>query len=267
MRIATWNVNSVTARLDFVLDYLDARKPDIVCIQELKIDDEAFPRLAFTQAGYHSATHGQPQWNGVAVLVRMAAAESPAAARPEIVLAGLPEQAALGARFLTVRALGLNVTSVYVPNGKSIAHPDFKSKLAWLDALKVHLAATLDPSSPSIVGGDFNLVPADLDTWDPALHAGRIFHTDAERSRFQELLGLGLVDLYRHRHPTEVAFSWWDYRAGCFHKKQGLRIDLLLGTRPLLERVRDVSIQRDFRKKRLDRIPSDHAPVEVDLTD
>jgi len=260
MRIATWNVNSVVARLDFVLDFLVTRQPDIVCVQELKIDDQGFPRLAFAQVGYAVATHGQPQWNGVAVFVR-----SEAAPPPEIVQAGLPGQEANGARLITVRALGLRVTSIYVPNGKSITHPDFAMKLGWLDALAAHLRETHEPDALSIVGGDFNLCPGDLDTWNPAAHVGRIFHTEAERSRFEALRTLGFKDLFREKYPNDATFSWWDYRAGAFHKKHGLRIDLLLGTDAVLDRVTSVSVDRDFRKKRSDRIPSDHAPVVVEL--
>jgi exodeoxyribonuclease-3 len=260
MRLATWNVNSVTARLDFVLDYLAARQPDVLCVQELKIDDQAFPRLAFAQAGYAAATHGQPQWNGVAVLVR-----SDAGPAPEIVQAGLPGQEAAGARLITVRALGVTVTSVYVPNGKSTGHPDFQMKLRWLDALIDHVQRTHDPSTASVIGGDFNLCPGELDSWDPKGHEGYIFHTAAERERYARLLALGYHDLFREKYPTEIAHTWWDYRAGAFHKKQGLRIDLLLGSKPVMDRVTTVAVDRDFRKKREARIPSDHAPVVAEL--
>lgn len=260
MRVVTWNVNSITARLDFVLDFLATRQPDLVCIQELKVDDEHFPAQALEQAGYRAATHGQPQWNGVAVLVRRDAGGA-----PEIVSRGLVGQESAGARVLTVRALGLSVTSVYVPNGKSIGHPDFAAKLAFLDALVDHVARTLDPSGPTLIGGDFNLVPGDLDSWNPQAFAGQIFHTEAERQRHGRLLALGYHDLFREKNPELASFSWWDYRAGAFHKRQGLRIDLLLGSKSIVDRVESVSIDRDFRKKRSDRIPSDHAPVIAEL--
>ncbi len=260
MRLVTWNVNSITARLDFVLDYLRTRQPDVVCIQELKVDDETFPLLAFAQAGYAVATHGQKQWNGVAVMVRKDAGPG-----PEIVQRGLPGQEAAGGRLLTVRALGLLVTSVYIPNGKTVTHPDFAMKLAWLDSLAAY-AAGLAKAGASVIGGDFNLCPGDLDTWDPERHVGRIFHTEGERSRFQSLLGLGYRDLFREQLPTERVFSWWDYRAGCFHKGQGLRIDLVLGTPDVAARTTGASIDRDFRKKREGRVPSDHAPVLVEIT-
>jgi exodeoxyribonuclease III len=259
MRVAAWNVNSITARLDFVLDFLRTHEPDAVCIQELKLTDEAFPQLAFNQAGYNALTYGQAQWNGVAVLVKTSAD-----ANARIVHRGLPGQEAMGSRLVTVEALGLSLTSVYIPNGKSLKHPDYMAKLAWLDSLVTH-AATLDRGGQSIIAGDFNLCPGDLDSFDPVGHTGHIFHTDAERERFQRLLGLGFRDLFREQHPDLQSFSWWDYRAGCFHKKQGLRIDFVLGTEAVRARLKGASIERDFRKKREGRIPSDHAPVIIDL--
>ncbi len=259
MLLVTWNVNSITARLDFVLDFLATRRPDIVCLQELKVDDDAFPRLAFSQAGYACATHGQRQWNGVGVLVRKDAGPG-----PEIVQAGLLGQEAAGGRLLTVRALGLTVTSVYIPNGKSVRHPDFALKLAWLDSLATYTEG-LAREGGSVVAGDYNLCPGDLDTWDPAGHAGHIFHTEEERSRFQRLLAQGYHDVFREQVPDERVFSWWDYRAGSFHKKQGLRIDLVLATGDVARRATAASVDRDFRKKREGRVPSDHAPVLVEL--
>lgn len=260
MRLVTWNVNSMTARLDFVLEFLGTIQPDAACIQELKVDDDAFPHQAFEAAGYNALTHGQAQWNGVAVLVKKSADPS-----PTILQRGLPGQEAAGARFLTVSALGLSLSSVYVPNGKSLTHPDFKLKLRFLDALADHLASHVDPSSEAVIGGDFNLVPGDLDTFAPAAHAGHIFHTPDERSRFERLAQAGLTDLFRARHPELQAFTWWDYRAGAFHKKQGLRIDFMLGTERVQKRVTEAGPLRDFRKKREGRIPSDHAPVVIDL--
>jgi exodeoxyribonuclease-3 len=165
---------------------------------------------------------------------------------------------------LTVEAAGLLVSSVYVPNGKSLSHPDFKLKLAFLEKLREY-AASLPLSQPVLMGGDFNLVPAALDSWNEAAFTDRIFHTAEERSCWKGLIDLGLVDVFRSLHPAEQAFSWWDYRAGAFHKKHGLRIDFLLASQPLASRARTAQIDRDFRKKRDGRIPSDHAPVLVDV--
>ncbi len=262
MLVSTWNCNSINARADFVLDFLKTRQPDVLCLQELKLDDESFPRMAFLQAGYNVITHGQPQWNGVAVLTRIDAMDGK---EPELVLAGLPGEEAFGARVLTVRTLGLDVTSVYVPNGKSVRHPDYEAKLKWLDTLIAHVQKTHDPKGNTLIGGDFNLVPADLDTYDPKGHEGHIFHTVPERERWRRLLDLGYFDLFREKEPETQTFSWWDYRAGAFHKKQGLRIDFLLGSKAILDRTEKVYIDRDFRKKRSDLIPSDHAPVLAEL--
>lgn len=252
----------MTARLDFVLDFLTTRAPDLVCVQELKLTDEAFPHLAFEQAGFRALTHGQAQWNGVGVLVRKQLDPD-----PKIVATGLPGHEAMGARLITVSAAGLSVTSAYVPNGKSLSHPDYQAKVAWLRGLGDYVERQVQRDGAAVVAGDFNVVPGDLDSWDPVGHAGEIFHTAAEREGLARLQALGLFDLFRERNPELQAFSWWDYRAGAFHKKQGLRIDLVYGTERVRARVQGASIDRDFRKKREGRTPSDHAPVIIDLED
>jgi len=257
MRIATWNVNGLRARLDFVKHWLAAREPDVVALQELKLTDDQFPSEVFEQLGYGAAVHGQKSWNGVALLAR----------KPlEIVQRGLPGQEDFGARLVTAAVEGVSFTSVYCPNGKSVEHEDFPRKLAWYEALAGHWTTTQDPAEPAVLCGDFNVCPTALDSWAGERLAGGIFHTDAERSRFAALLEAGLVDVFRERHPDLQAFSWWDYRGGAFHKKQGLRIDFLLATRPVLERVRHVEIDRDYRKKQDGLTPSDHAPVFADLS-
>ncbi|MEB2344569.1 MAG: exodeoxyribonuclease III [Deltaproteobacteria bacterium] len=256
MRIATWNVNGVRARLDFLLQWLAERQPDVVGLQELKVPDEQFPWAEIEKAGYHAAVHGQKSWNGVAVLAREPL---------EMVQRGLPGQEEAGARLLTARAGGLLFTSVYCPNGKHTGHDDFPRKLAWYDALAEHLARSHAPGTAAVVGGDFNVCPAGIDSWNEAALRGAIFHTDEERARFRRLVGAGWVDLFRARHPDLQAFSWWDYRGGAFHRRQGLRIDCLLATGPVALRVRAVEIDRDWRKKRGELTPSDHAPVWADL--
>lgn len=256
MRIATWNVNSLRARLGFLLHWLQARAPDVVGIQELKLDDQQFPHAELEAAGYHAVTHGQKSWNGVAILSR-----GPA----RVVQAGLPGQEEQGARLLCAEVGGLLFTTVYCPNGKSVGHEDFPLKLAWLDSLVEHVAARHEPAQPLVVCGDLNLCPGPLDSWNEEALYGHIFHTDEERSRFRKLLDWGLVDLFRHRHPELQKFSWWDYRAGAFHKNEGLRIDLLLGTPSVAARVEEVEIDREYRKKKDGLIASDHAPVMADL--
>lgn len=258
MRIATWNVNSVKARLPYLLDWLATREPDVLCLQELKVPDDKFPHEAIEAAGYHAQIHGQPRWNGVAVLCRRPA---------EITQVGLPGAEEQGARLLTVTLDDLVITSVYVPNGKSVEHADFDMKLAWLAKLDTYLRDSQRSDRAMVVAGDFNVTCGDADTHDPEGLEGRIFHTDQERAAMAQLMDGGLTDLYRHRHPDGPMFSWWDYRGGGFHRNLGLRIDLLLASSPLLPRVQDVRTDRDFRKKRDGQTPSDHAPVVADLAD
>jgi exodeoxyribonuclease-3 len=258
MRIATWNVNGLRARQDFVLHWLRARRPDIVALQELKLTDEQFPRDVFAAAGYQVVLHGQKAWNGVAVLSHAAAT---------VTQSGLPGAEDIGARLITADVAGVSFTSVYCPNGKHTGHDDFQHKLAWYDRLLDHLRGRHDPERAAVVGGDFNICPSGLDSYDEAGLRGQIFHTDEERARFQALLDWGLIDLYRHLNPAGREYSWWDYRGGAFHKQQGLRIDFLLATKPLLGRVRRVEIDREYRKKKDDLTPSDHAPVLAELAD
>ena len=263
LRIATYNVNSLGARLAFVLLWLRTRQPDLVCVQELKLEDTAFPHEALEAEGYAALTHGQAAWNGVAVFVRKAAF----AEAPEIVQRGLPGQEEFGARLISVRIGQLLVTSVYVPNGKTVAHADFPRKLLFLESLADHLERThAGHAGPAIVGGDFNLCPSDLDTWDAASHVGHIFHTDEERSRFAALVGRGKIhDLFRRVCPTEQTFTWWDYRAGAFHKRMGLRIDFLLANAAVAAKTTSVVVDREWRKKKGELVPSDHAPVVAEV--
>ncbi|MCI0620114.1 MAG: exodeoxyribonuclease III [Acidobacteria bacterium] len=256
MRIATWNINGLRARFDFLLHWLRARQPDLVGLQELKLIDESFPYAELEAAGYHALAHTQKAWNGVAILSRE---------RAEIRQKGLPGEEELGARLITASVGGLLFTTVYCPNGKQVGHPDFSRKLKWLGTLAEFVKERHHPDEPMILCGDLNLCPTALDTWNEGGLRGEIFHTDEERARFQSLLDLRLFDLYRHFLPEGRMFSWWDYRAGAFHKNQGLRIDFLLGTQVVLERVQTVEIDREYRKKKEDLVPSDHAPVLADL--
>ncbi len=257
VRVATWNVNGIRARLEFVLRWLREREPDLVALQELKVADAGFPHEELAALGYRSVVHGQKSWNGVAVLGR---------APLEAVQVGLPGQEDLGARFVAARSGDVGMASLYCPNGKHVGHADFARKVAWLDALAAHLEAHHDPARPLIWAGDLNVCPGPLDSWNETGLRGTIFHTDAERAAFARLLGWGLRDLFRERFPDVQAFTWWDYRGGAFHRSQGLRIDFLLATAPLLARVRTLEIDREWRKKKDGLTPSDHAPVLADLT-
>ena len=255
MLLATWNVNGIRARSQRLAEWLAQRQPDVVCLQELKIVEADFPHLELLSSGYHAVVAGQPSWNGVAVLAKE---------RPEIVTRELPGAAQAGARFVVAKVHGLEVASVYVPNGKTLAHPDYEVKLAWLEMLARHVEARAQAASdvPMLVGGDFNVCPTVLDSYGGARFEGRIFHTDPERALIARIRGAGLVDLYRHKYPDAIGFSWWDYRAGSFHKNEGMRLDMLFASSSLAERIEDVYVDRDFRKKgKSGSVPSDHAPV------
>ncbi len=259
MKIATWNVNGMKARLEFMKLWLMDRSPDVVGLQELKLADETFPHDYFADLGYRALTHGQKSWNGVAVLSKLPM---------ELEQVGLPGRADFGSRLITARiddgsSSGLQFTTVYCPNGKTLEHDDYPAKLAWFDSLAEHLEGSLAPAG--VLCGDFNIVPAALDSWMGADGEGRLFHTDAERSRLERIIGLGFTDLYRILHPDEQVFSWWDYRGGAFHRKQGLRIDLLLGTDSVAERTTAAGTDRDYRKKQDGLTASDHAPVMAEL--
>ena len=256
MLIATWNINGLGARFDFLVHWLEARQPDVVGLQELKATEENVPRQALEDLGYHAAVCGQKAWNGVAVLSRHPIDE---------VQSGLPGEEEAGARLLRVRTAGLDFTTVYCPNGKDIDHLDYPRKLAWFDSLRDYLAGSLAAETPAVLCGDFNIAPTGLDTHDEDRLAGGIHHTEAERSRFRALLDLGFVDLFRELHPETVKFSWWDYRFGAFHRNLGLRIDFLLATEAVRARVERVETDRDYRKKKEGMIASDHAPVMARL--
>ena len=265
MTIATWNINGLPARLDFIRHWLAARSPDLVLLQELKLTEDRFPHSELRQSGYRALVHGQKSWNGVAVLARDETVRS-----VEITNRGLPGLEELGARLIGARAeidgIGeLDCVSVYIPNGRAIDHPEFGNKLAFLDGLVSFAEQNVRPNRLLVIGGDFNLCPSAVDTWDEETWHDKIFHTAEERDRFWSLISLGTVDLFRALNPDLQQFSWWDYRAGNFHKNLGLRIDLLLATPPLAERTTAVTIDRDYRKKKSGMIASDHAPVIAEI--
>ncbi len=257
MRIATWNVNGLRARLEFFVGWLRDRQPDVVALQELKLEEAAFPRAELADLGYEAVVHGQKSWNGGAVFSR---------SELRTVAPGLAGQEDMGERLVSADLNELRVTSVYCPNGKTLEHPDYARKLTWFDALADHLERSTG-DLPTIVGGDFNVCPQAIDSWNEAQLAGQIFHSEPERRRFQRLLDLGFVDVFRKLHPDRQEYSWWDYRGGAFHRKQGLRIDFLLANASAAARVRDAFIDRDYRKKQDGLTPSDHAPVVLDLDD
>jgi len=256
VRVATWNVNSVKQRLPRLLPWLDERKPDVVCLQETKLTDEAFTELLgaeLAQRDYQVAVHGQGQWNGVAILSR--------AGLDDVVtgLAGAPGFPEPEARAVAATCGGIRVHSVYVPNGRSPGSDHYQYKLAWLAALTEVVAAGPDAA---LVCGDMNIAPADADVFDPAAFVDQTHVTPPERAALARLEALGLHDVVRDRWPSEQVFSYWDYRAGMFHQNLGMRIDLVLASDPVAPRVRAAWVDRQARKGTG---PSDHAPVIVDL--
>ena len=259
MKIATWNVNGIRARFEYLKLWIEDRQPDVVGLQELKTADEVFPYKAIEELGYQALVHGQKAWNGVAVLVKNGI-------ECESTQIGLPGQDDFGARLITATIDGLVFSTVYCPNGKNTEHEDFPRKLAWFDALFSHFDERYSRDDNLILCGDFNICPAPLDSWNEEEFNGSIFHTDAERERMQRFEDWGLTDAYRQQHPGIQAFSWWDYRRMAFRYGQGLRIDLILTTPSVAGRMTSIEIDRDFRKKKEGLTASDHAPVIAELT-
>jgi exodeoxyribonuclease-3 len=256
LRVATWNVNSLKARLPRVEDWLAYAQPDIFCMQETKLADADFPALAFKALGYDAAYSGQGRWNGVAILSRVGL---------EDVVAGFSDQAEdepVEARLLSATCAGHRVMTVYVPNGRVVGSQWYEEKLAWLERVRGHVTSTCDANGNALVCGDFNVAPDDRDVWDPTAVHGATHVSPPERAALGALLDWGLVDVLRARYDDAGLFSWWDYRAGDFHKHRGMRIDLILATPALARRAAFVLIDRFARKGKG---PSDHAPVLADF--
>jgi exodeoxyribonuclease-3 len=255
MRIATWNVNSLKARLPRVEEWLAYAAPDVCCLQETKLSNATFPHMAFSTLGYDSVHHGAGQWNGVAILSRVGI---------DHVIEGFAEgiEADQDSRLVTATCGGVKVSSVYVPNGRAIGDPHYDYKLSWLDRLRHHLELTADPDDAVAVCGDFNVAPEDRDVWDPSAFVGSTHVSPAERDALGHLESWGLDDAFRLRYDQDHLYTYWDYRAGDFHQGRGMRIDLVLVSKPLAERVTWAIVDRNARKGKL---PSDHAPVAVDV--
>jgi exodeoxyribonuclease-3 len=256
MRLATWNVNSLKARMHRVEAWLADVQPDVVCLQETKLADGAFPALAFQGLGYESVHHGEGRWNGVAILSRVGLDDPVAGFGPDD---DDPE-----ARLLWATCGGIRIASAYVPNGRTLDHDHYQYKLAWLAKLRTMLDEQGAPDQPLVVAGDYNIAPTDDDVWDPAVFVDATHTSAPEREALAALESWGLVDTFRRLQPEPRLFSWWDYRDGRFHKHQGMRIDLIMATEPVAQRARFATIDRNARKG--DK-PSDHAPVILDLAD
>jgi exodeoxyribonuclease III len=256
MRLATWNVNSVKQRLPRLLPWIDQRRPEVLCLQETKLTDDAFEELLgaeLSDRGYEVAAHGEPGWNGVALLSRVGL-DDVALGFP-----GAPGFPETESRAVSAVCGGVRVFSVYVPNGRVPGSEHYQYKLAWLEALRAHLATATDAV---MVCGDWNIAPTDNDVFDPKAYEGQTHVTGPEREALSRIEALGLHDVLREHWPKERFFTYWDYRAGMFHKDLGMRIDLVLASAPVAKRVRAAWVDRFARKGSG---PSDHAPVIVDL--
>lgn len=271
MRIATWNVNSLSARLPAVEKWLERAAPDVLLLQETKLADEQVPDLAFRMAGYELAHHGEGRWNGVAIASRAGISDvitnfgdgpvrdTRSKSRPgEDGFDPFRE-----ARMISAVTGDVRMVSIYAPNGREVGSSFYEGKLAWLDRLYDWLTETRSPDEPLVLAGDFNVTPSDDDVWDARAAHGGTHVSEPERAALSRLRDWGLVDTYRLYQSAADRFTWWDYRAGMFHKNMGMRLDLIYLTRPLAERVVWAEIDREARKGRP--TPSDHAPVVVDL--
>ena len=254
MKIATWNVNSIRARWERLTAWLEANQPDILCLQELKVRQEHFPFDLLEELGYGAAVYGQKTYNGVAILSRATSRD---------VRLGLDDEVDdPQARLISAEVADVRVISAYVPNGKEIGDEKYGYKLRWLARLLEHLARHHDPDEPLVLAGDFNVARADLDVHDEAAWQGSVLYNPEVIAAFDRLLAWGLVDVWREHNPDARAYSWWDYRGGAFRRDRGLRIDYLLATRPLAERVCFSTIDRAAREGKR---PSDHVPVTMEV--
>ncbi len=270
MRVATWNVNSLKARLEAVEKWLDRAAPDVFFMQETKVADDDFPHLILQAAGYEVAHHGEGRWNGVAIASRVGVSEvitnfgdgpvrdSRGRSQAEEDFDPFDE-----ARMVSAKCAGIRFVSLYAPNGRQVGSPFFVGKLRWLARVHEWVVDELTPDEPVVLGGDLNVTPADEDVWDPEKAHGGTHVSAQEREALGRLREWGLVDAFRICRPEPGRFSWWDYRAGMFQRNQGMRIDLLYVTPPVAQRVVWAEIDREARKGKP--TPSDHAPLVVDL--
>ncbi len=250
MKIATWNVNSISVRLQHVLDWMKTNRPDAICLQEIKCVDAKFPAAAFSEIGYRAEIFGQPTYNGVAILSLNAATD--------VHRGLLDDDAGSQKRLIAATVNGVRIVNVYIPNGSEVGSEKYAYKLGWMTRLRKFFDESVQPDQYAVLCGDFNVAPEDRDVHDPVLWAGKILCSDAERAALQKIHDWGFVDVFR-MHTSEAGnFSWWDYRAGAFPRNHGLRIDHLWATKPLAEKCNAAWIDKIPRT--LEK-PSDHAPV------
>jgi exodeoxyribonuclease-3 len=254
MKVATWNINSIRARRDRLLGWLDEHKPDVLCLQETKVTDELFPMEDLREHGYHAVFHGQKTYNGVAILSREPGGDAHRGFGD-----GQPDDEA---RLIAATCGGVRVISVYVPNGKDVGTDKYRYKLDWMKRLRAYLDEHARPDQPLVLAGDFNVAPDDRDVYDPSRFQGHLLCSDAERAALSRIVDWGLTDSFRLHHEDPGLYSWWDYRQLAFPKNRGLRIDMLYISAPLTERCTAAMIDRQARKGKG---PSDHAPVIMEL--
>jgi exodeoxyribonuclease-3 len=267
LRIATWNVNSLRARLDKVTWWLERARPDVLLMQETKLTDADAPADVFENAGYQLVHHGEGRWNGVAIASRVGAGDVISnfgePLRPPRTPDVGDDEPLAEARMVSAVCGGVRVVSLYAPNGRVVDSPFYRAKLTWYERLARWLREAVKPTDALVLGGDYNVAPADADVWDPAACHGGTHVSEPERRAFRALCDWGLVDAYRTHCAEPGRYTWWDYRAGNFHKNFGMRIDHLLVTSPMAGRVVWSEIDREARKGKP--VPSDHAPLVIDL--
>ena len=267
MRIATWNVNSLKARLDKVRWWLDRARPDVLLMQETKLADDEAPVALFRELGFALAHHGEGRWNGVAIASRCGLDDVVTNFGGPLRPARTPDvgddEPLAEARMVSAVCGGIRTVCVYAPNGRVVGSAFYEAKLAWYERLARWLAEAADPRAPLVLGGDMNVAPEDADVWDARACHGGTHVSGPERQAFAGLLRWGLVDAYRLHHQERGRYTWWDYRAGNFHKNFGMRIDHLLVSAPLRERTVGAEIDREARKGKP--VPSDHAPLVIDI--
>ncbi len=260
MRLISWNVNSVRQRLARMVGVLQRHQPDVLCLQETKVEDHLFPSESLVMQGYRAAVYGQKTYNGVAFISRNKAEDVQRGFDGDPV----PDHA----RVISGKFGDVNVVDVYVVNGKSTSDPMYEVKLEWLRNLQATIAARYSPDDPLVILGDYNIAPTDIDVHDPEAWRERILCSTPERQALQRFLDWGMTDLFREVEPEDAGFTWWDYRNMGFPRNEGLRIDLALGTKPVLERLENVFVDREERKESSgEGKPSDHAPLVVDIAD
>jgi exodeoxyribonuclease III len=255
LKIATWNVNSITARLPNVLKWLEVSRPDVLCMQETKITDDKFPAEAFGELGYTSEAFGQRTYNGVAILSNTELGE---------IQRGFPQDDPdAHCRLLCATIKGIRIVNVYIPNGQSVGSEKYIFKLDWMKRLRAFFDSRYQPDEPVLLCGDFNVAPDDRDVHDAEFWRGRILFSEPEKEALNVIRAWGFTDAFRMHHEQAGLFSWWDYRAGAFRRNLGLRIDHVWVSAPLAERCTSIVIDKDPRKGER---PSDHAPVVAEFS-